>query len=222
MQVAFADAGTIKGGKKRGPDYDSFYKGNIASAIDEKSVFFTGDSSNPRKVSKLEDLTAEEVRARAEKEFTCILLGFRKERECAMCGQTFTIGQALGRRQCAWHSGKVVGGAWTCCDRRWKPHRKGTLNGCKRSDHYHRRFDPTNPPFLKVPIVVGRICEIPQVLLNDSDKGKRKPRKITEYREVQLTTEEFLPEPYDQIEYKQGLSGRPMNHLSMLRLQGVL
>lgn len=230
MAVKFAEGSDITG-RKRGLEQDhGFFSGRIDSAIDRRKEFFLLQQGKAARVVRLNELPEDQLRKRTEDEFATLLVRMRRPRKCAMCSETFTLASSLGRRECVWHPKKLCTRTWrwTCCDMPYDVRTDGTgvASGCCKCDHYHLKYDSRNPILMDVPIVVGLICKIPHFIRAEEERKKkgeeRKARNIRETRKIALTTQDpaselvYLPDPTPRP------FDKPINHILLLKIQGVL
>lgn len=230
MAVKFAEATDVASkGTKRGADNEpGFFSGKIDSAIDRRREFFVRTPGQGVKIARLNELNEQDLKKHTEEEYVALLARLRKERKCAMCSTKFTLADSLGRRECVWHSKGIstLTWRWKCCGTPYDNRTDGTgiASGCHKSDHYHMRYDPRNPIKMAIPIVVGLICRIPHILRAEEARKKdsNRSRNIREVREVPLTTQDWAPEILGLPDCRPKLGDRPVNHIVLLRTQGVL
>lgn len=102
--------------------------------------------------------------------FEALIAKLSRQRSCVACGVQFTFAEQLGRRNCAWHPGRVVPGeTWSCCGKDWDPDQelKKRRHGCCLTDHNSKRNDPTDRAIIVLPLLVAVYFGIPRSSIPD-------------------------------------------------------
>lgn len=171
------------GAAKRKERYSFFSQGSFQSDAGRGGLYLTGadDAAAPKRHRSGESgvrarafvgLSARDKRILIETNWRDLITRLKKPRKCAACGEAFTFFDQLGRRQCAWHPGKIgPGERWTCCGKNWNPEveSRKQKNGCCACDHNGRRPDPADRPTMKLPLLVALYAGVPRAAISDRD-----------------------------------------------------
>lgn len=115
-------------------------------------------------ISAFQALSAADKNVFINATFEALITTLSKQRICVACAIQFTFARELGRRNCAWHPGKIAPGeVWSCCGKDWDPDQelKKRRHGCCLSDHNSRRNDPANRAVIVLPLLVAISFGIP-------------------------------------------------------------
>ena len=173
------DAKTL--GAKRKERWSFFGRTNFDSDAGRGALFLTkrtrtdeAEASNSVRITGFLALSEADRRVYIVQTYEDLLKKMARQRVCKACGIEFTFAAELGRRNCAWHPGKIgPGERWTCCNKGWRPHEEGRKNGCCMCDHNSRYNHPARPASVVLPLLVAEYLGIPESAIPEQQRRKR-------------------------------------------------
>jgi hypothetical protein len=116
-------------------------------------------------ISAFHALPDSDKRVFIESTFEELIKKLSLPRVCIACAANFTFADELGRRNCAWHPGRVVAGeVWSCCNKDWDPDQelKKKRNGCCMTDHNSKSNNPVNRATIVLPLLLAIYLGVPR------------------------------------------------------------